>query len=164
MSRDSMMTKTAREKSLVTKREEITQKQKIYADALLEGHTKADAARAAGYHPSAAASALRTDEVQAYLAEAREEIKDLTTIKRLDVMNIFMEAIDMARTLADPAQMINGADKLAKMMGFYAPETHRVELAGDAAILSTRLRMLSDAELLELASGRAKVIQGETLQ
>ena len=79
-------------------------------------------------------------------------------------MNLFIEAIDMARTLADPAQMINGADKIAKMMGYYAPETKRIELTGDTAVLGNRLRNMSDQDLLEMVSRKraneAKVIEG----
>lgn len=107
---------------------------------------------------------MRNEEVQTYLAEARAEIKDLTTIKRLDVLNGFMEAIDMARTLADPANMINGYDKIAKVMGFYAPETKRIEITGDAAVLHSKFKQLTDAELLEIAAGRSRVIEGEVCE
>lgn len=95
------------------------------------------------------------------LAEARAEVEDLTTIKRLDVLNIFMEAIDMARTLADPGQMINGADKVAKMMGYYAPEKKLVELSVGQNVLQAKFQQMTDEELLEIAAGRAKVVDGE---
>lgn len=152
-----MMAKTQREKSIVMK-------QKVFADAILEGATQCDAARAAGYHPASAATVMRNEQVQQYIEEARHVTEDLSTIKRLDVLNMFMEAIDMARTLADPANMINGADKIAKMMGYYAPETKRIELTTDQAVFHSKLRQLSDAELMELAAGTARVVEGEVLQ
>ena len=102
--------------------------------------------------------------MQGYLAESRREVSDLTTIKRLDVLNIFMEAIDMARTLADPSQMINGADKVAKMMGYYAPETLKLEVENNTKALSAKFKALTDAELLEIAAGRAKVVEGEVIE
>lgn len=142
---------------------EIDEKRKVFSDALLEGHNKSDALRAAGYHPVSADRVMRNEDVKQYLAEARSEIEDITTIKRLDVLNIFIEAIDMARTLADPSQMINGADKVAKMMGYYAPETHLVALTTDQAALSSKLKQLTDQELLQIASGHAKVIEGEVV-
>lgn len=104
---------------------------------------------------------MRSETVKAALAEARKEIADATTLKRLDVIEIVMEAIDMARTLADPAQMINGADKLAKIMGYYQPETLKLEVSKDSNVLSSKFRQMSDEELLEIAAGRAKVIDGE---
>ena len=78
-------------------------------------------------------------------------------------MNLFLEAIDMARTMADPANMINGADKIAKMLGYYAPETKRLELTMDQNLLQNKLRSLSDDELADLASSRATVVDGEVV-
>jgi len=79
------------------------------------------------------------------------------------VLNMFMEAISMARTMADPANMINGADKIAKMLGYYAPETKKIELTMDQGRLHDKIRQLSDQELMELASSTAKVVEGEVL-
>lgn len=142
----------------------VNPRHQIVANAIMEGAKETDALRAAGYHPSNATNVMRKEEVQSILAEARAEVEDLTTIKRLDVLNIFMEAIDMARTLADPGQMINGADKVAKMMGYYAPETHRIELTADQNVLQAKFQQMTDEELLSIAAGRAKVIEGEVLQ
>lgn len=98
------------------------------------------------------------------LAEARAEMTNISTMKRIDVMNLFIEAIDMARTLADPAQMINGADKIAKMMGYYAPEVKKIELTTDQNVLQSKFRQMTDEELFEIAAGNAKVIDGEVLE
>ena len=130
----------------------------------MEGATESDALRAGGYHPVGGRNVMRKEEVQDMLAEARAEVEDLTTIKRLDVLNLFMEAIDMARTLADPGQMINGADKVAKMMGYYAPEKRLVELSVGQNVLQAKFQQMTDEELLEIAAGRAKVVDGEVLE
>lgn len=142
----------------------VDEKRKVFADALLEGHSKADAARAAGYHPNNVSAVMRGEDIQTYIEEARAEVKDLSTLKRLDVVNVVLEAIDMARMMADPAQMINGADKLAKMMGYYAPETLKLEVSGNHAALATKFKALTDDELYEIAAGRARVVEGEVLQ
>ena len=106
---------------------------------------------------------MRQEEIQGYLTEARREIRDITTVRRLDVLNIFMDAIDMARTLADPAQMINGAKEVGKMMGFYEPETLKLEVEGNTRSLSAKFKALTDSQLLEIAAGRATVIDGEVV-
>lgn len=142
----------------------VNPRHKQVVDAIMEGATESEAMRAAGYHPSHGANLMRKEEVQGMLAEARAEVEDLTTIKRLDVLNIFMEAIDMARTLADPGQMINGADKVAKMMGYYAPEKKLVELSVGQNVLQAKFQQMTDEELLEIAAGRAKVVDGEVLE
>lgn len=163
-SRDSIIAKKTREKSVVAKQKEVKAKHEAFANAILEGASESDAARAAGYHPASASTVMRQEDVQQHLASARQEISDTTTIRRLDVLNVFLDAIEMARTLADPANMINGADKVAKMMGYYAPETKRIELSMDQKVLDSKLKQLSDAELMELAAGNARVIEGEVLQ
>ena len=141
----------------------IDEKRKVVADAILEGHSQPDALRAGGYHPGNAASVMRQEDVQMYLAEGRAEIEEITTIRRLDVLNIFIEAIDMARTLADPAQMINGAKEVGKMMGFYEPETLKLELTSGNA-MAAKFKQLTDAELFDIASKRAKVVEGEVVR
>lgn len=156
-----------RQKSVVTESAadtELREKHRIFAEAIMNGASQSDAARAAGYHPSTASSVMRSEDVQIALAEARKGITDATTIRRLDVLNVFLDAIEMARTLADPANMINGADKVAKMMGYYAPETKRIELSMDQKVLDSKLKQLTDAELMELAAGRARVVEGEVLR
>jgi tRNA A37 N6-isopentenylltransferase MiaA len=142
----------------------VNARHKKVADAIMEGYSDAEAVRAAGYHPSNAKNIIRKEEVQEILAEARGEIEDLSTIKRLDVLNVFLEAIDMARMLSDPSQMINGADKVAKMMGYYAPETRRIELTAGQNVLQAKFQQMTDEELLEIAAGRARVIDGEVLE
>ena len=141
----------------------VNPRHKVVADAIMEGASPSDAVRAAGYHPGNASNVMRSEDIQQMLDESRAEIVDATSLKRLDVLELFLEAIQMARIQADPCQMINGADKIAKMMGFYAPEVKRLEISGDNANLHNKLRGLTDAELVELAAGRAKVIEGETL-
>ncbi len=142
---------------------EITLQQETFANAVLEGSNLSNAARAAGIPVASAGNVLRTNQVQMLIEEARREISNITTLKRIDVMNLFLEAIDMARTMADPANMINGADKIARMLGCYAPETKRLELTMDQNILQNKLRSLSDDELADLASSRATVVDGEVV-
>lgn len=141
----------------------IEDQRRIFADVLMETGNKSEAARVAGYHPSNVDNVMRQEDVQQYLVEARGQIEDVSTLRRVDVLNIFMEAIDMARTLADPSQMINGADKVAKMMGYYAPETLKLEIENNSKALQNKFRQLSDAELYEIAAGRAKVVDGEVI-
>lgn len=142
----------------------VNPQHEAFANALLQGASDSEAARVAGYNPGNAFRVMRQETVQQILAESRAEIEELTTLKRLDVLNMFLEAIDMARVLADPGQMINGADKIAKMMGYYAPETKRIELTTDQGVLQSKFQQMTDQELLEIAAGRARVIDGEVLQ
>lgn len=127
-------------------------------ESMMLGNTVAQAARDAGVSGSVAHNRLRSDEVKAKLNEARNEIESSISIKRLDVMNIFLEAVDMARMMSDPSQMINGADKIARMMGYYEPEQVKVDVSVNYDGALRKIRELSDTQLLELAEGR--VIEG----
>ena len=46
--------------------------------------------------------------------------------------------------------MIAGWREIARMLGFYTPEVHRIELSPDGARLAQQLGVMSDAELLRL--------------
>lgn len=171
-SRDSIIAKkqreknTERQKSVVTESAadtELREKHRIFADAIMNGASQSDAARAAGYHPSNAATVMRSEDVQIALAEARKGITDATTISRLDVLNVMIDAVAMARTLADPATMIKGASEIGKMMGYYEPEKIDIRHITDENVFHSKLKQLTDAELLEIASGRAKVVEGEVV-
>lgn len=155
--------KPARKSSVVTQEPSVEEKRDAFVTTFMETGNASEAARVAGYHPSTAAKVMRTEDVQQALKEARAELEDISTIKRVDVMNLFMEAIDMARTMADPGNMINGADKIAKMMGYYEPEKLKVEVTTSQEVLRSKIKQLSDADLYELAYAQAKTVTGEVL-
>lgn len=136
------------------RQERIASQNELLADGILRAESISGAAKAAGLTPTAASNRLRTDHVKELLRNGRKEIESVSSIKRLDVLNIFLEAIDLARTMSDPGQMINGADKVAKMMGYYEPDEIKVDVSVNYEGAMRKIRELSDVELLELAEGR----------
>lgn len=146
----------ARRKSSV-----LTEKQSIYVDNIMEGKSKSEAARAAGSLPTSSTAIERSQAVQEALKAARSELEDISTIRRIDVLEGIMEAIDMGRTLAEPSTMIAGWKEIAKIMGYYAPETKRIELSTDQANVQKKLEMMSDQELLEMLQKRSMLIDIE---
>ena len=119
-----------------------------------------DAAAAAAAEVTSANAMMRSEKVQAELARARSEISDLTTLRRLDVIEGIMDAINMARIMADPQAMIKGWTEIAKILGHYAPEVKRIELTTGQARIRNQLEGLSDEELFHLANG-GRTIAGE---
>ncbi len=138
--------------------EERDKRDDALVSSVLEAESVATAARKAGVSSSTALNRLRSENVREKLRVAREEIESAVTVRRLDVLNIFLEAIDMARMISDPSQMINGADKIAKMMGYYEPEEVKVDVNINYEGALRKIRELSDVELIELAEGR--VVEG----
>lgn len=129
------------------KRSALTEKQTTYVETVLSGEP---------------ASHMRTqaksETVKAALKAAREEIEEISTIKRIDVLHGIMEAIDLARLAAEPASMISGWKEIAKIMGYYAPETKRIELTSDQEALSKKIEQLSDHELIEMLQKRSLIV------
>ena len=141
----------------------LDERRKLMADLIMQGVPKSQAYKAAGYDPATAKAVMRSEDVVRYIQDARAQLVDISTIKRADVLNIYLEAVDMARMLSDPAQMINGADKISKLMGYYEPEVIKVEVQGQNN-LAKRITTMTDEELYALAASKARLVDGEVVE
>lgn len=153
----------ANQRQLRKKRGEsvVTEKQDKYIEARLDGKSKSDAAREAGYSLNNMAQIEKSADVRAALEQARSELATATQIKRADVIEMLKEAYDMAKLAAEPSSMVSAAKEIGKMLGFYEPETIRIETQRNAGTVQRKLMTMSDEELMEIAEGTAKVIDGE---
>lgn len=146
------------------KRSVITEQQDMYVEGVLDGKTKAQAALDAGYtNGTASASIERSEMVQQALAERRDELSSATQITRAGVLNTILDAIEMARLMADPTAMLTGCRDISKMMGYNAPEVKKLEVSTTQGRLRHQMEAMSDEELLRLASGETMddVLEGE---
>lgn len=141
----------------------LTDKQAAYVEERLNGKSKQKAAKAAGYSDSVItqSAAGKSAAVKQALMIAREELSTAAQIKRADVIEMLMEAYDMGKLMAESTAMTAAAREIGKMLGFYEPETVKFELSQEQMSMHNRLRMMSDEELLRIASGT--VIEGEVL-
>lgn len=142
----------------------LTPQQAAFVDAKMLGKDSIAAARDAGYK-GAVANAPRIEKaasVQAALAAARDELSSAAQITRADVIDGFMEAINMAKLAADPASMIKGWSETAKVLGLYAPEVKKLEITGNQKRLQSKYEAMSDMELLDIIEGRVRLIEGES--
>lgn len=127
-------------------------------EARLDGKSKREAALSAGY--ASPANIEASDDVRTALTHARAELSDATQIKRADVVEMLQEAYHLARSAAEPASMVSAAREIGKMLGFYEPETIKVNLSMDQARLQDKFAVMSDEELLQIAQGKSKIIDG----
>ncbi len=142
----------------------LTSMQADLVDATLQGKDRAAACAAAGYaHPFAIQNQpFKSQAVQAALREARDELSSAAQITRADIINGFMDAINIARLAGDPASMIKGWSETAKVLGLYAPEVKKIEMNMSQQRLQSKFESMSDADLLDIIHGRAPlVIEGE---
>lgn len=136
----------------------LTEKQKLFVEHWAKGDSIQSASRRAGYNDGAAI-AYRMVKMPNILKlkheiEAKWEADNQMTRKR--VMDGMLEAIDMAKMMAEPASMIAGWREVGKICGYYAPVEHKVKVDVTGNVIADRLNSLSDAELLKIIQGGAQ--------
>lgn len=140
----------ARKKSI------LTEKQETYVEHVLDGHSRGDAALAAGYSSRKQTSVIeRSEDVRQAIAEARSELSSAAQIRRMDLVMTLQEAVDMARMMADPTGMIAGVREIGKMLGLYAPEEKKIDLTVGQQRLRSQFEGMTDQELIEVIEGQA---------
>lgn len=139
----------------------MTPKKEKLVEALADGMSIAKASEVAGYATdSGAYHALRDQELREHLALARSELKDATKLKRIDIIEGMLDAIQHAKMCSDPGTMIRGYAEIAKMLGFYEPEKKILEVTTNQGRIRQKFEIMSDEELLEIMDGT--VIEGES--
>ena len=135
----------------------LTQKQQRFVAEYMVDGNGARAAIAAGYgHAGARVRAHRLTrdnvavmaEIQARQAVDRERLE----LDRSAVISGILAGIEIAKERQDPAAMIRGWAELGKLMGFYEPQRHAVEVSA-AAVDMGRFEAMTDAELLAMMAG-----------
>lgn len=147
-----------------TKKSVLTESQEAFVEGVLDGKSRGQAALDAGYSsPTASSTIAKSEAVQKALSERREELSSATQITRVGVLNGILDAIEMARLMADPTAMLTGYRDISKMMGYNAPEVKKVEISDTSDRLHRRMQALSDEDLLKIINGEADmdVIEGE---
>lgn len=131
----------------------LTDKQSAYVELRAMGADQQNAVKTV-YGPSMnttdAKDIEKSPKVTQALINARAKNAYMLGLTREKVLQGFMDAIDQARVMADPVAQIAGWREIAKVCGFYAPETKKVEIVGSAKKVLDRMSALSDDELLKI--------------
>lgn len=98
-----------------------------------------------------------------HLQQAREMLKremrgSLPT--KEDVAHGMLEAIDRARVLSEPATEIIGWEKVAKLLGYDAPQKIDINITASLQALRQHIGQFDDAQLAEIV-GANGVIDGD---
>ncbi len=129
----------------------LTTRQLEVAEHMLDGTTD-----------STMGSTLATPKVREYVKGQRQELSTALQIKRADVVDGMMEAIDMAKLAADPMAMIRGWSEIAKMLGLYAPEVKKVEMSINGNNILSKYEAMTDEELIAIVEGNT--FDGEVVE
>ena len=104
---------------------------------------------------------LRSQTVRDEIAAARAELSDLTTLKRLDVIEGIMDGIGVARMMSDGGNMIRGWVEISKILGLGVPEVKTFNLNLNQQRLRSKFEELTDEELMRIVEGQAREIASE---
>lgn len=139
----------------------LTEQRAKYIEARGMGMNPARAGAYAGYaNPEVYSYTLEKEpEIAQALEKVQTQNAKISRMTRKKVVDIVLEAIDLARTVSDPAAMIRGAQELSKMCGYYVPEKKELELVGPKDRVRRELALLSEEELIKIATG--VVVEGQ---
>lgn len=144
----------------------LTDKQKLFVKKWAAGDTIAGASYHAGYCDNGRMgyAMARDPAIIKLYNEEKQAFERAVGMSRERVMNGLEEAIDMARTLADPQAMVAGWREIGKMCGYYAPLQVKVDVNINDNSAYARLSRMSDAELLALAEKDKLVLDVEAVE
>lgn len=132
----------------------LTPKQLRWIDEfLVDGNASAAAVRA-GYSERSARTIAHENmtkpDVQAVLQARQMDVANDLLITRQGVIQGLLEAVDMGREQRNPAAMVSALREIGKILGFYAPESKRVELTAVQTGLHGHFVEMNDEQLLAL--------------
>ena len=134
----------------------LTEKQKLYAVARARGESVPNAMAQAGYNEQVSYG-YRLDKMPNVQALIRQEQALYAAAAQIDskkVIDMQLEAYELARTMAEPATMVSAAREIGKICGLYEPQKVQINVSGSVQHEIHRFEAMSDDELLEvLAQG-----------
>ena len=134
----------------------LTEKQRLYAVARARGESVPNAMFAAGYNEQVSYG-YRLDKmpnVRRLIAQEAALYAEAAQMDRKKVIDMHLEAYELAKTLAEPSTMVAAAREIGKICGLYEPSKVEVTVNGAVQHEIHRFEAMSDAELLEvLAQG-----------
>jgi phage terminase small subunit len=136
--------------ALVDVNKPLTDMQKEFVRHWAKGESITSASARAGFASSGIGYQLvRMPNVLAYKATFERKYEEAAQMSRKKVMDMHMEAFEMAKLMAEPASMVSAAREIGKMCGYYAPVEVKMKVDVQGNMVVGHLNALSDAELLE---------------
>lgn len=143
--------------ALVDINKPLTDKQKLFVRLWAQGESITSASVRAGYSDGAtyAYRMVNMPNVLALYHQEKAAYEEASQMTRKKVMDGLLEAVEMAKLMAEPATMVSGWREIGKMCGYYAPVEHKMKIDVTGNIVIDRLNSMSDTELLEVISKQA---------
>lgn len=130
----------------------LTDKQRAFAMARASGESVPNAMAQAGYNeqPSYGYRMAKMPNILAEYDRIKAKWEEAAQMTRKKVMDMHMEAFEMAKMMAEPATMVSAAREIGRMCGYYEPVKQKVELTVNGQVAVKRMEAMSDEDLLKL--------------
>lgn len=137
----------------------LTDKQKLFVKFWAQGESIHTASARAGYNDGASIAyrMVRMPNILKLYEAEKTKYEAAADMSRKKVMDMLVEAYDMAKLMAEPASMVSAAREIGKMCGYYAPVERKVTVSGN--LIVDKMNRLSDAELLKILDGASETVE-----
>ena len=142
---------------------QLNEQQRRFAYEWAQGESLHSAAVRAGYSPNSQ-MAYRMAKDPAILKIYNQEkalYAESCQMTRKKVMDGFLEAADMARTLADPTALVSAFREIGRMAGYYEPVKRTLDINISGNVTMKKLESMGDADLLKLIKGEVEDVAFE---
>jgi len=133
----------------------LTEKQRLFVSEWAKGETILTASYRAGYADSGQ-MAYRMSKDPAILKIYHMEkalYAESCQMTRKKVMEGFLEGVEMAKLMSEPASVIAGWREIGKMCGFYEPVKRTIDVNVRGNVVVKHLEAMNDADLLKIVRG-----------
>lgn len=157
--RKAVNTSTMAAAALVPVDKPLTDSMKKFLRFYAEGESVSTAMHRAGYNdqPSYGYRILKMPNAQAALAQYQAEYATASQMTKKKVIDMHLEAYDMAKLMAEPASMVSAAREIGKICGFYEPKKVEISLNGGGA--QRKFETMSSEELEALIAEAQKTLE-----
>jgi phage terminase small subunit len=148
----------------------LTDRQKQFCLFVSEGKPIKTALRLAGYSENSqkynglATRIMQNPQIIKAVHHLHKRYENAIVASRKTVLEGFLDAIEQAKLMSDPAVQIAGWREIGKMCGYYAPEVKEVNINVGAKRVIGQLEVMSDQELLDMIEKDREAIEGTALQ
>jgi hypothetical protein len=149
LKKTALATNDQRLAALVCEDKALTAQQNLFVKYWAEGESVRTALVRAGYSEDSSYGHRMTKmpNILKAKAEYHRQYVEVAQKSKRDVLEMFQEAFDMAKLMAEPATMVSAAREIGKMCGYYEPTKVDVALNVTGAL---KLEQMSDADLYKM--------------
>ena len=129
----------------------LTTQQREFVKHWAAGDSIPNAMARAGYNdqPSYGYRMAKMPNILALYNEEKRLYEEASQMTRKRVMDMLVDAYDMAKLMSEPASMVSAAREVGKMCGYYTVQT-QVNVTVNGQVSLAQMARLSDDELLKI--------------